>query len=136
MQNTLGINTDRIITAPTTRRVHCDGGIYPGTMFAETDAEGRRLFLTADRKGDNNLYVVAPSEEEYRSVCGEMSYLDVPWPEARFGSWQRYRQTLAWTKWVIDHLGWELTREERELLQAMEELAEQAPASARRRAAA
>ena len=118
---------DWLITEPTTRRMVCGGLWWPGA-FDETDGEGLRLFLTGDSDGEDNLYVVPSSQEDFDRASRVIMQHALPWPATRFGTWRRYHAIVAWARAVFELLGYEPTDDEAALFAALEEYSRQAPA--------
>ncbi len=116
------------IDTPTTRRLQVPGGgiVWPAVAYKGTSAEGCRIFLTADNRGDNNLYLCAQTDAELARES-----LVPPAPRQRFGTWARYLATVTWAKAAIATLGGSLTDEEQALLEALESYGRQAPARLR-----
>lgn len=121
-----GTYHDWLITEPTTRRLFCEG-VWPPAFLEETAEEGLRIFVTGDTDGDNNLYVVAASEDDFDRAYRAITKRELPWPSTRFGTWRRYNATVAWARAIFGLLGYEPTAEESALFAALEDYGQRAP---------
>jgi hypothetical protein len=94
---------------------------------AEWQTDTPRLWLMDGDEEDS------PDRDLLRITIDSETFWAKSWqrwggPAARAGTWNRYRQDIAWVKEAIRSLGWTLTGEERALVAALEDYARQAPA--------